>query len=186
MNTKTMNNKPRLEYRPLASLTPYANNPRKNNKAVDALVESIKTFGFRVPIVIDRDGVIVAGHTRYKAAKRLKKKLVPCIIADELTPEQIKAFRLIDNRTGELATWIDDKLQEEILKIDGIDMSFFGFFIDTGAEDDEETEADYTTESDFKYESEYGVIVILDGPEEQDTVLRQLESEGYDVKAVTV
>lgn len=103
--------RPHLEYRPLKSLIPYENNPRKNANAVDAVAESINTFGFRVPLVIDRDGVIVAGHTRYKAAKRLRIKLVPCIIADDLTPEQIKAFRLIDNRTGELANWIDDLLQ---------------------------------------------------------------------------
>lgn len=180
-------NRPHIEYRPLNSLTPYENNPRKNADAVDAVAESIKAFGFRVPLVIDRDGVIVAGHTRYKAAKRLRIKLVPCIIADDLTPEQIKAFRLIDNRTGELAAWIDDKLQEELIEIEGIDMSAFGFFsVDIDAPDDEETEADYATESDFRYESEYGVIVILDGPEEQDKVLHQLEAEGYDVKAVTV
>lgn len=179
--------RPHLEYRPLKSLIPYENNPRKNANAVDAVAESINTFGFRVPLVIDRDGVIVAGHTRYKAAKRLRIKLVPCIIADDLTPEQIKAFRLIDNRTGELANWIDDLLQEELLQIDGIDMGSFGFFsVDTDATDDEETEADYATESDFKYQSEYGVIVILDGPEEQDEVLHQQEAEGYDVKAVTV
>lgn len=87
------------------SITPYENNPRNNDNAVDAVAASIKEFGFRVPIVIDGSGVIVAGHTRHKAAQKLGLQKVPCIIADDLTPEQVKAFRLADNKVAELATW---------------------------------------------------------------------------------
>lgn len=111
----------------LSEIKPYKNNPRKNDKAVDPVAESIKQFGFKVPIVIDKDGEIVAGHTRYKAAKKLKLETVPCIIADDLSEEQIKAFRLADNKVGELAEWDFSALEIELDGIDSIDMTEFGF-----------------------------------------------------------
>ena len=110
----------------LAELTPYKNNPRKNDQAVDAVAASIKAFGFKVPIVIDRDGVIVCGHTRAKAAKKLKLESVPCVVADDLTEEEIKAFRLADNKVGELAEWDLPALDLELADLD-FDMSDFGF-----------------------------------------------------------
>lgn len=113
----------------IGALKPYKNNPRKNDGAVDAVVASIREFGFKVPIVIDKDCEIVAGHTRYKAAKKLGLKSVPCIIADDLTPEQIKAFRLADNKTAELAEWDIDLLNIELDDIQ-LDMSAFGFDIE--------------------------------------------------------
>ena len=87
----------------LTELKPYEKNPRNNTAAVEPVAESIKQFGFKVPIVIDKNGVIVAGHTRYKAAEKLGLDKVPCIVADDLSPEQIKAFRLADNKTAEFA-----------------------------------------------------------------------------------
>ena len=95
-------------------LKPYKNNPRFNDQAVEAVMNSIKEFGFKVPIVVDKNNVIVAGHTRYKASKRLGLKEVPCIIADDLTDEQIKAFRLADNKVSELAEWDKDLLNLEL------------------------------------------------------------------------
>lgn len=111
------------------SITPYENNPRNNDNAVDAVAASIKEFGFRVPIVIDGSGVIVAGHTRHKAAQKLGLQKVPCIIADDLTPEQVKAFRLADNKVAELATWNTELEFLELSELDkiGFDMSLFGF-----------------------------------------------------------
>lgn len=117
-------------YKKLADLTPYQKNPRKNDDAVKYVKASIKEFGFKVPIIIDANDIIVAGHTRYKAAKSLKLEEVPCIIADDLTDEQVKAFRLADNKVGELAQWDGDLLTEEISGILDIDMSDFGFDID--------------------------------------------------------
>lgn len=111
----------------ISQLHEYDNNPRNNDSAVDAVAESIREFGFKVPIVIDGDNVIVCGHTRVKAAQKLGMETVPCIIADDLTPEQIKAFRLADNKTGELAGWDFAKLEEELAALDGFDMSAFGF-----------------------------------------------------------
>lgn len=114
--------------KPIEEIVPYENNPRNNDSAVDALAASIKEFGFKVPIVLDRDGVIVAGHTRYKAAKKLGMATVPCVVADDLTPEQVRAFRLADNKTAELATWDYGLLSNEIVDLEqSFDMSAFGF-----------------------------------------------------------
>ena len=112
----------------LKDIKPYEKNPRKNDNAVEYVANSIKEFGFKVPIVIDKDGVIVAGHTRYKASKKLGLEKVPCIIADDLTPEQIKAYRLADNKVAEGATWDDELLKGELNFLFGkVDMNTFGF-----------------------------------------------------------
>lgn len=89
--------KTEVVYKKVKDLKPYDKNPRKNAKAVDAVAESIRQFGFKVPIVIDKDNVIVCGHTRWKASKKLGLEEVPCVVASDLTKEQIKAFRLADN-----------------------------------------------------------------------------------------
>ena len=117
----------------ISLLREYDNNPRNNDGAVDAVAVSIEEFGFKVPIIIDSENIIVAGHTRLKAAQKLGLDTVPCIVADDLTPEQIKAFRLADNKTGELAGWDFAKLEEELSGIsEQFDMTAFGF----AAEDD--------------------------------------------------
>lgn len=121
-------------------LKPYENNPRKNDQAVDAVKNSIKTFGFKVPIVIDTNNTIVCGHTRWKAAKALKMQQVPCVVADDLTEEQIKAFRLADNKVGELAEWDDDLLKIELDELD-LDMTEFGF-LDIDFNEDQEGKED--------------------------------------------
>lgn len=108
-------------------LKPDEKNPRKNDNAVDYVAKSIEQFGFKVPIVIDSNGIVVCGHTRMKAAKKLGIKSVPCVIADDLTDEQIKAFRLADNKTAELSEWDFDLLNQELDGIFDIDMGDFGF-----------------------------------------------------------
>ena len=124
----------------VGEITPYNNNPRHNDEAVAVVAESIQRFGFKVPIVIDKDGVIVTGHTRLKAAKKLGMETVPCITADDLTDEQIKAFRLADNKTAEYATWDFDKLEAELaeLKLLGIDMGAFEFELPDKLPDEDE------------------------------------------------
>lgn len=114
----------------VSELKEYRHNPRNNDGAVEAVAESIKQFGFKVPIIIDGRGEIIAGHTRKKAAERLGLASVPCIVADDLTPEQIKAFRLADNKTGELADWDFSALEKELEELTAfdVDMSAFGFF----------------------------------------------------------
>ena len=125
-----MDNK--IEMRRISDLKPYKNNPRKNDKAVDAVAASIKAFGFKQPVVIDDNGEIIAGHTRLKAAKKLGIKTVPCIVADDLTPEQIKAYRLADNKTAELAEWDMELLPLELDDLQEFDMTLFGFEMPKG------------------------------------------------------
>lgn len=127
----------------LDEIRPYDKNPRYNDEAVGPVAKSIQEFGFKVPIVIDKDGVIVAGHTRYKAAKKLKLETVPCIVAEDLTDEQIKAFRLADNKVGEIATWDEGLLTEELESILNIDMKDFGFNFDFPGDDEEAQEDDF-------------------------------------------
>lgn len=127
MNIKTI---------PLSELKPYPNNPRKNDEAVDAVAASIGEFGFKGTLVVDKDYTIIAGHTRYKAAQKLGITELPCIVADDLTDEQVKAFRLADNKTAELAGWDYEKLEQELADLD-LDMSDFGFTeVDISSMDD--------------------------------------------------
>ena len=115
----------------IKSIKVYAKNPRRNDAAVDAVAASIREFGWKQPLVINPATMeIVAGHTRYKAAKKLGCKTVPCVMADDLTAEQIKAYRLADNKTAELADWDFDLLDEELGGIEDIDMTEFGFDYD--------------------------------------------------------
>lgn len=121
-----INNKLNLIQMNIDDLVLYENNPRNNDGAVDAVAASINSFGFKVPIIIDKNNVVVCGHTRVKASKKLGMTEVPCIVADDLNEEQIKAFRLADNKVSELAEWNMDKLAEELKQID-MDMLQFGF-----------------------------------------------------------
>lgn len=111
-------------------LIPYEKNPRKNDEAVDKVAASLEAFGWQQPIVIDHNDVIVAGHTRWKAAKKLGIKIVPVKYADELTDEEIKAYRLVDNKTAEFAGWDFEALDLELKGLEDIDMSNFGFLLD--------------------------------------------------------
>ena len=131
-----------ITYKKLTELKPYEKNPRRNDEAVGPVAESIRQFGFKVPIIIDRNNVIVAGHTRYKASKKLKLEEVPCIVADDLNEDQIKAFRLADNKVGEFAEWDMDLLAEELAEID-MSMDVFGFEEFDLDDDSPDAEEDY-------------------------------------------
>lgn len=166
-----------IEYKKLSELNPYKNNPRKNDQAVDAVANSIREFGFKVPVVIGKNGEIIAGHTRYKSAKKLKLKEIPCIIADDLTEEQIKAFRLADNKVGELADWDLDMLAIELDGITEIDMERFGFF-------EEENDSERDDISETITTDEYELIVSGEESELQELYDR-LISEGYTCRIST-
>lgn len=144
----------------IKELIPYEKNPRKNDKSVDKVAESIDHFGFRVPVVIDKDNVIVCGHTRYKAAQKLHLDSVPCVVADDLTDEQIKAYRLADNKVGEDSEWDMDLLHGELSDIIDIDMTYFGFQIDFGEEVDC-NEDNFSTELPYNPKSKLGDIYKL-------------------------
>ena len=198
MESKKMN----IVYKKVKDLIPYENNPRSNDEAVDYVANSIKEFGFKVPVVVDKDNVVVAGHTRLKACEKLGIDEVPCIVADDLTEDQIKAFRIADNKVGEIATWDLDKLSIELDGLQDIDMSDFGFDIgadavrteggstdsESGGENEDDSagtrEGDFGT--DFSYMNQYAVTVICVDEADQQKVYEKLLSEGYNCRVVTV
>jgi DNA modification methylase len=113
----------KVEMRDIGQIKPYENNPRFNDAAVDAVAKSIQEFGFRQPIVVDEDGVIIVGHTRYKAALKLGLKKVPVHVAKGLTPAQARAYRLADNQTATLSQWDEERLPLELAELQGMDFN---------------------------------------------------------------
>lgn len=168
----------------VGDITPYEQNPRHNDEAVDAVAASIEAFGFQQPIVVDTDGVIIAGHTRYKAAKQLGLETVPVVVA-ELTEEEARAYRLADNKTGELATWDFDLLDIELDGI-GMDMSQFGFVEAEPPEEIEITVDEFTEEVEPK--TKEGDIwqlgkhrLICGDATEEETILKLMDGEMVDL-----
>lgn len=155
-------------------LIPYENNPRFNDDAVEYVANSIKEFGFKVPIIIDKNNVIVAGHTRYKASLELGLEEVPTIVADDLTEEQVKAFRLADNKVSEKAEWNFELLDEELEDLD-INMEDFGF----ENIDIEENEIERKDLSNKEFEKYEVIITCKDENEVQETY-EKLTEEGYE------
>ena len=150
-----------LKWEPIKSIRPYEKNPRRNDEAVDAVASSIREFGWQQPIVVDKDGVIIAGHTRYKAAKKLKCDTVPVVVADDLTEDQVKAYRLADNKTGELAEWDTALLDEELAELADFDMSQFGFDTILQEEAREAEEDDYEVNPPEEPKAKLGDIYQL-------------------------
>lgn len=181
----------KVENWPLERIIPYARNPRKNDgAAVDKTAASIKEYGWRQPIVVDAEGVIVAGHTRYKAAHKLGLAEAPVHVAAGLTPAQIKAYRIADNRVGEEAEWDEDllKLEMEDLSADGgVDLLATGF-------DEDELERllkmDDTLEGmpgdpgAGRYQEQYAVVVVCTDATHQEKVFNQLQASGFECKVV--
>ena len=151
--------KHQIEYKRLDEIRPYDNNPRRNDEAAKAVANSIKEFGFQSPIIVDRDGVIIAGHTRYKAARRLKLQEVPVIVAAELDPEKVKALRIADNSTGEVAEWDLQLLVQELTGID-YDMTDFGLNLQIKI-DEEVKEDDFSAEPPEQPVTQRGDIWLL-------------------------
>lgn len=186
-----MKSNTQIQYINLNEIIPYANNPRNNDgEAVDKVASSIKEFGFNVPLVLDKDNVIICGHTRYKAAKKLKLNEAPCIYAEHLTPAQVKAYRIADNKVSEFATWNNDMLAiefEQLQELD-IDTGLTGFDISEVMNlisvDDVEEQEPVITEANFNYQEQYGVIVMCDNEEQQEKIYNELLEHGYTCKVV--
>ena len=160
----------RVEQRNITDVKPYEGNPRENEEAVDAVAASLREFGFRQPIVVDEDGVIICGHTRYKAAQRLELDTVPVHVATELTPEQVRAYRLADNATRDLSSWDYDLLPIELggLEDAGYDLELIGFpqddlmeLMDTGELKEGETDPDAVPEPPDEATTQKGDLWIL-------------------------
>lgn len=167
-------------------LIPYENNPRKNDDAVDKVALSISAFGFKVPIVIDANNVIVTGHTRLKAAKKLGIKTVPCIMADDLTDEQIKAFRLADNKVSEFSEWDEEKLMKELEALGDIDMSLYGFEFPDEDEGDSDDDT-YTHDNNipqYEIQGEKPELSELVNEDKTSELLEEIENSdlSYDEK----
>lgn len=146
------------------ALVPYENNPRKNEEAVKAVMESIKEFGFKNPIIVDKENVIIAGHTRLKAAKKLGLRAVPVIRAEDLTPQQVKAFRIADNKTAEIAEWDNDLLAAELQDLTDLFTGFAGVELETllgNAAEVEKTEEDFDFELPDEPKAKNGQIYQL-------------------------
>ena len=154
-------------------LKEYENNPRRNENAVEVVANSIREFGFKVPMVVTNEGVIIAGHTRFAAAKSLGMTEVPCIVASDLSEDQIRAFRLADNKTGEIAIWNNEKLQEELNELYGIiDMEEFGFPIQI--EDiDVVQKGEIPFSDEFNYANNY-VVLQFDTEDEWEKAIEVL------------
>ena len=186
-----------IVYKDISSLKPYKKNARFNENAIPKVAESIKQFGFKIPCVIDKNDVIISGHTRIASAKQLGLKKVPCIIADDLTPKQVKAFRLVDNRTSEFASWNYDLLQTELESLD-IDLSDFEFpdltYEDTmSAEELESILDDNTDATDYgnkgetealpvERKEEYKVEITCKNQTEQESLYYELVKRGLNVR----
>ena len=167
----------------ITKIKPYPNNPRKNEHAVEPVANSIREFGFKQPIVIDKNNTIIAGHTRLLAAKGLGLTEVPVIVADDLTPEQVKAYRLADNKIGELAGWDFAQLDIELGDIADIDMSNFGFEPDG---DGTQMDSADMARDDLNYHEQYGVIVMCESEDEQRKIYDDLTARGLKCKVVSV
>ena len=154
-------------------IIPYDKNPRFNDEAVEYVANSIKEFGFKVPVVLDKNNVIVTGHTRIKACEKLGINEIPCIYADDLTENQIKAFRLADNKVGEIAQWDFDMLDLELEDIE-IDMSDFGFIENISFGEDFDEHIAYEEK-----EKSYTVQVKFTNEDKAEECLRSLKDMGY-------
>lgn len=185
--------KKQIVYKKIDEIHPYANNPRFNDDAVKYVANSIKEFGFQNPMIIKSDGEIICGHTRYKAALELGLKEVPCIVADDLTDEQIKAFRIIDNKTNDMASWNDDLLGLEMKDLLGeFDMTDYGFGdfeISMLTEDMEPEDYDGDLIKEYSNNSDNFLInkrvIITYKTEEQEKWLKELlKEENEELKVV--
>lgn len=151
------NRKFNIIYKAIKDLKPYEKNPRKNNEAIEYVRKSIDEFGFKNPIIIDKQNVIICGHTRYEAAKQLDMKEVPCIIADDLTEDEINAFRLADNKVAEFSKWNKELLAVNLEAIQ-IDMSKFGFDLSSMIDNDIVGDIKFTEE--MMEENNYLVLFV--------------------------
>lgn len=162
----------------LSDIKPYENNPRLNDKAVDKVAASIKNFGFQAPIIVDKNHVIIAGHTRYKAAKKLGLKDVPVIVAENLSDEQVKAYRLADNKTGEFAEWDDELLAGELEDILGIDMTQFGFDLDGDEESEDNPYSKKVSVPQYEITGECPDVKALVDVSKTEELIEAIENSG--------
>ena len=177
----------------VGDVVPYEKNPRLNDQAVDAVASSIREFGFKVPIVVDGKGVVVSGHTRLKAAKKLGLDEVPVIVADDLDDTKIKAFRLADNKVAELADWDESLLIKELEELDDLnyDMGQFDFELDLDDADGDGSDGDGSDDmgdipDNINVMETFALNVIVKDEAEQAELYEEMLGRGYEVKVVSL
>ena len=162
----------------LDEIRPYEKNPRRNDDAVEYVANSIREFGWKQPIVIDKDGVIIVGHTRFKAAQMLGLDRVPCLVAEDLSPEQVKAYRLADNKVGEIADWDFQALEEELDSL-AIDMSIFSFSMNQHGKDGYIEDFFERGVEAKKKPDVFGLKIMFDSREQMEECRAFLIESGY-------
>lgn len=165
--------KMRVEEWAIGKLRPYKKNPRKNDKAVDAVAESIRRFGFRQPIVVDGKGVIVCGHTRHAAALKLGMTKVPVHVATDLSFAAARAYRLADNKTAELAEWDQELLTAEIAECQGLELMGFA-------------ESELRVPSEVAVPQSYGIVVECTNEKDQRALFEDLRAAGRQCRVITL
>ena len=171
----------KVEMMKVTDIKPYEKNPRYNDNAVSAVAKSISEFGFKTPIVVDKNNVIICGHTRWKASKLLGLKEVPVIKASDLSDAKAKAYRIADNKTAELSSWDYDKLQEELRTIDSTDMLDFGFVeseLDLQPEIEELVETEDWIEQDVFDTKSGRLIITYSTPLEEKWLKQKVKEKG--------
>lgn len=177
-------NERNLIYKNTNDIISYKGNPRNNKEAVDKVAKAIKEFGFNVPITVDNNNVVITGHTRLLASKKLGLDKVPTIELSDLTNEQVQAFRIADNKVSEFSEWNEDLLMQELSEIEGIDMSVFGFddleeILEEDVEDQEAPKTMYLDEKDI-------IAIECDNEEELELTFMKLQEEGYNCRILTL
>jgi site-specific DNA-methyltransferase (adenine-specific) len=171
----------KIEYLPIKDLKPYERNAKKHDETqIKNVAESIKQFGFAQPIVVDRNNVVIIGHCRLLASKKLKLKEVPAIRMEDLTDEQVQKLRLLDNRLNE-SEWDFDLLAEDIPTLD-----FSDFDIDWGLPEDIEDEKPAKEPNDIDYHESISVVIDCDNDEQAEDIFTKLTSEGYTCRISTL
>ena len=167
----------------IKEIKPYDRNAKKHDDTqINNVAESIRQFGFVQPIVIDSNGVIVIGHCRFEAAKRLKYAEVPCIMVDDLTPEQVDALRIVDNKTNE-SPWDIDLLAEEL---QDLDLSMFDFAWDLMEETALTEMEDKKERTEVPYEEKISIVIDCKDEEEAEEIFEKLQGEGYSCRVSTL
>ena len=165
-----------LETKNLTEIHPYPGNPRKNDGAVDAVAESIRQCGYVAPIIVDENGVILAGHTRYKALQLLGRSEAEVIVKDGLTEAQKRKYRLLDNKTGELASWDFELLAQEL---EGLDFGELSLGWDVYDISDDELDDLMSDEVERRVKERHRVVVDCDSEDEAEAVALLLKKQGY-------
>ena len=171
----------------------YVNNPRNNEEAIDKVASSIQEFGFKVPIVIDKDNVVITGHTRLLASKKLGLKEVPCVVANDLSEAQIKAFRIADNKVSEYSKWDKDLLRIELegleemdFDLDLVNIDYSDFDLEIDCIEDDFVEIKEREDLSDKVNSAYEIIIECDNEEEQEEMYNRFIEEGLRCRVLTL